>query len=559
MKNRIFVNMRAMVIGSVLACCMLLLVVLYGFFARQMEAELDAYVDLISSGLNQPGMTAALRTGLLDAAAADVRVTLISVEGGVLYESQADSASMENHLERKEIQQALHTGSGEDTRMSQTLDELTVYRARRLADGTVLRVSRNRQSVLGLLGRLITFFGLAFILTSILSVVLASRITDRIVQPINEIDIVHPENNHVYEELNPLLRRMADQNRRLDASMRELAARRNEFEAITDHMTEGLIVLNRHSEILSVNAAAVRIFSADSGLPEVMELEGKSVRLLSRAEELSFVVEGALGGASVSEVLRLAGRYFRLIGNPVRSGEEVTGAVLLAMDVNDVYLAEQSRREFTANVSHELKTPITAVMGYAEIMKNGLVPADQVAEFSGRIFDEATRLKQLVEDIIHLSRLEEPAEQERVRVDLLELAQDAKERLERQAEARDVTVSVCGRPVSVFGAREMLEEMALNLLDNAIKYNRQGGSVTVEVGEAEGRAHFRVSDTGIGIDAQYHDRIFERFFRVDKSRSRQVGGTGLGLSIVKHAAAYHHAKIDVNSAPSCGTTIQVTF
>ena len=247
MKNKIFASMRTMVIGSVLVCCLLLLVVLYGFFSNQLEADLDSRVDLISSALNQPDMTEAMREGMLDTAAKDVRVTLISADGDVLYESQADSASMENHLERQEVQQALRTGSGSDQRMSRTLSELTVYRARRLADGTVLRVSQNRQSVLGLLVRLVSFFGLVFILTSILSVVLASRITDRIVQPINEIDIVHPENNRVYDELRPLLVRMTDQNRKLDAYMRQMAAARNEFVAITDNMTEGLIVMNRRS------------------------------------------------------------------------------------------------------------------------------------------------------------------------------------------------------------------------------------------------------------------------------------------------------------------------
>lgn len=559
MKNKIFASMRTMVIGSVLVCCLLLLVVLYGFFSNQLEADLDSRVDLISSALNQPDMTEAMREGMLDTAAKDVRVTLISADGDVLYESQADSASMENHLERQEVQQALRTGSGSDQRMSRTLSELTVYRARRLADGTVLRVSQNRQSVLGLLVRLVSFFGLVFILTSILSVVLASRITDRIVQPINEIDIVHPENNRVYDELRPLLVRMTDQNRKLDAYMRQMAAARNEFVAITDNMTEGLIVMNRRSEILSVNAAAVRIFATDSDQLPSMALEGKNVRLLSRAEELSFVVEGALGGASVSEVMPLAGRFYRLIGNPVHSEGDVTGAVLLVMDITDVYQAEQSRREFTANVSHELKTPITAVMGYAEIMKNGLVPEERVAEFSGRIYDEAARLKQLVEDIIHLSRLDEERVLEHVSVDLLALAQTAQSHLERQAEAKHVRMTVSGQSVCVFGVREMLDEMLVNLMDNAIKYNREGGSVTVEVGEREGHAFLCVADTGIGIDPQYHDRIFERFFRVDKSRSRQVGGTGLGLSIVKHVAAYHHARIDVNSAPGRGTEIRVTF
>lgn len=553
MRNKILVSMRTLAICSVLVCCLSLLVVLYGIFAGQMDSQLDSYVDLLSRNMNLPGMTESLREGIMESAAQDIRVTLIAPDGSVRYDSHADSSEMENHLAREEVQQALAQGSGESKRFSDTLQEQTVYQARLLEDGSVLRVSRERESMFGLLGHLFTFFGLVFILTTIVSVKIATGVTNKIVQPINDIDLMHPENNDVYEELTPLLLRMEHQNRKLDTYMRELETNRTEFEAITNNMAEGLIVLNARREILSINGAAARIFANDSD-----DLTGKPLLALSRAGELRFVADGALSGSTVSQVAQLSGRYHRLIGNPVRRGEEISGAVILAMDVNDVYLNEQSRREFTANVSHELKTPITAVMGYAEIMKNGLVPPEHVGEFSGRIYDEAVRLKQLVEDIIHLSRLDENRQQQRVSVNLRQLAETARKHLERQAADRGVQVEIAGE-AQVLGVQEQLLEMISNLMDNAIKYNRDGGSVRVEMGESAGRAFLQVTDTGIGIDPSYHDRIFERFFRVDKSHSRQVDGTGLGLSIVKHVAANHGAQVEVASEPGQGTSFCISF
>lgn len=553
MRNKILVSMRALAVSSVLVCCLSLLVVLYGIFAGQMDSQLDSYVDLLSRNMNLSGMTAQLREGIMESAAQDIRVTLIAPDGSVIYDSHADSAAMENHLAREEVQQALTGGSGESKRFSDTLQQQTVYQARLLEDGNVLRVSCERESMFGLLGHLFTFFGLVFILTTIVSMKIATGVTNKIVQPINDIDLLHPENNDVYEELAPLLRRMEHQNRKLDSYMRELEAHRTEFEAITNNMAEGLIVLNARQEILSINGAAARIFSNDFD-----DLAGKPLLALSRAGELRFVADGALSGSTVSQVAQLSGRYHRLIGNPVRRGESVSGAVILAMDVNDAYLNEQSRREFTANVSHELKTPITAVMGYAEIMKNGLVPPEHVGEFSGRIYDEAVRLKQLVEDIIHLSRLDENGQQQRAMVNLRQLAEAAQKHLERQAESRGVQVEITGE-AQVLGVQEQLLEMIGNLMDNAIKYNREGGSVRVEMGESAGHAFLQVSDTGIGIDPRHHDRIFERFFRVDKSHSRQVDGTGLGLSIVKHVAVNHGAQVEVTSEPGQGASFRIDF
>jgi len=480
-------------------------------------------------------------------------VTLIAPDGGVLYDSRADSAGMENHLAREEVQQALSEGRGQGVRFSDTLQEQTIYRARLLDDGNVLRISRQRESMFGLLGHLFTFFGLVFILTTIVSVRFSSGVTNSIVQPINDIDLIHPENNDVYEELTPLLLRMEHQNRKLDTYMRELEAHRIEFEAITNNMAEGLIVINARQEILSVNGAAIRMFGN-----AIADFAGSPLQVFSRSAELHAVAEGALCGDRFSRIVQLSGRYHRLIGNPVHRGEAVTGAVILALDVNDVYLNEQSRREFTANVSHELKTPITAVMGYAEIMKNGLVPPEHMGEFSGRIYDEALRLKQLVEDIIHLSKLDENRPQQHVEVDLRQLALAAQKHLEGKAAAMGVTVEISGQ-ASVSGVSEQLQEMIGNLMDNAIKYNREGGSVSVALSMNGGRAVLRVADTGIGIEPEDLDRIFERFFRADKSHSRQVEGTGLGLSIVKHVAANHGARVEVTSKAGEGTVFRISF
>lgn len=558
MRNKILTSMRTLVIFSVLVCCLVLMSVLYWLFGMQLDEELDSYASLMCRNMNLPGMTDELKRQVMDTASEDVRVTLIAPDGEVLYDSHAEAAEMENHIEREEVQQALLIGAGESSRMSDTLQVQTVYRARLLDNGNVLRISRDRQSVFSLSAELFSFFGLVFICTSIVSVIISNHVTDNIVQPINEIDLIHPENNRVYDELTPLLLRMEHQNRKLDSYMRELEARRMEFETITDNMSEGLIVINSKMEMLSLNGSAVRIFSGEVENLRDIDLAGKSVRLLSRADALNFVAEGALSGNTVSEVIQLSGRYYRLIGNPVRRDDEVTGAVILAMDVNDVYLNEQSRREFTANVSHELKTPITAVMGYAEIMKNGLVPPEHVGEFSGRIYDEALRLKELVESILHLSKLDEQRVLQTEPVQLRELAETAKKHLFHKAEKRGVSIDINGE-VQVMGVSEALQEMISNLMDNAIKYNREGGSVTVEMGESEGHPYIQVSDTGIGIEPGYQDRIFERFFRVDKSHSRQVDGTGLGLSIVKHAAAQHNARLEVISAPDKGATFRITF
>lgn len=558
MRNKILTSMRTLVIFSVLVCCLVLMSVLYWLFGTQLDEELDSYASLMCRNMNLPGMTDELKRQVMDTASEDVRVTLIAPDGEVLYDSHAEAAEMENHIEREEVQQALLIGAGESSRMSDTLQVQTVYRARLLDNGNVLRISRDRQSVFSLSAELFSFFGLVFICTSIVSVIISNHVTDNIVQPINEIDLIHPENNRVYDELTPLLLRMEHQNRKLDSYMRELEARRMEFETITDNMSEGLIVINSKMEMLSLNGSAVRIFSGEVENLRDIDLAGKSVRLLSRADALNFVAEGALSGNTVSEVIQLSGRYYRLIGNPVRRDDEVTGAVILAMDVNDVYLNEQSRREFTANVSHELKTPITAVMGYAEIMKNGLVPPEHVGEFSGRIYDEALRLKELVESILHLSKLDEQRVLQTEPVQLRELAETAKKHLSHKAEKRGVSIDINGE-VQVMGVSEALQEMISNLMDNAIKYNREGGSVTVEMGESEGHPYIQVSDTGIGIEPGYQDRIFERFFRVDKSHSRQVDGTGLGLSIVKHAAAQHNARLEVISAPDKGATFRITF
>jgi len=550
MRNRIWRAMALTALLSVLAFGVLSMGVLYRFFAARTAAALDSDLGIISAALEGGAGVEALAR-----ANADARVTLVLADGTVLFDSRERASDMGNHLDRPEIRDALETGSGASVRRSDTLGEQTIYRARRLRDGSVLRVSGTQKSVLGLLLQILPLFLFLIVVTGSLSALLSRRTTARIVKPLNELNLESPLDNDVYEELSPLLTRMHVQNARIQGYISEQTAQRREFAEITRGMAEALVLLNARGEVLFVNRAAEELLgtSREQG-------EGRYLLALTRNFQIASAMEGALAGAGTEKDTEIAGRRCRVAANPVRAGDAVTGAVMLIHDVTDRFLAEKARREFTANVSHELKTPLTAILGYAEIMQNGVAAEDMLREFAARIHEEATRLIGLVEDILKLSRLDENRlPNDRRPVSLRELGVQAAARLKPEADRRGVSIAVEGGDCPVVGSQSVLSELVGNLLDNAVKYNRPAGRAVVRLSEFPGGAReLVVEDTGIGISPEDQEHVFERFFRADRSRSDE-GGTGLGLSIVKHAALAHGASVRLESEPGVGTRVTVRF
>ena len=460
---------------------------------------------------------------------------------------------MANHGDRMEVREAFAKGESSCVRYSDTWSERTLYFARALNDGTLLRISTRQVTVPALVLAMLQPILLVGVLAVILSAVLAGRMAKRIVQPLNSLDLDHPLENDAYEELSPLLRRIQQQRRQINAQMQELQARTDEFEQITGSMKEGLVVMNQKGTILSINPAAQALFHMDCSCIQ------KDFVTVDRGHELSQAILTALENGHSTVRMEQNGREIEFDISRIESDGAVVGTVLLAFDVTEQALAERSRREFTANVSQELKTPLQSIMGSAELLESGLVRQEDVPQFTGTIRKESARLVALVEDIIHLSQLDEGAALEREMVDLLEMAKDAASVLYDKTREKGVRLSVAGERAQVNGVRGLLYEMIYNLCDNAMKYNVKDGSVEITVSNAGPGAVVTVRDTGIGIPPEYQTRVFERFFRVDKSRSKASGGTGLGLSIVKHIAQYHNAKITLQSEMGAGTTVTVTF
>ena len=550
MRSKIWRSMALTAVLAVVLFAILSMAALYSFFTARTQSALDGEARLIATALEGGAQIDALA-----AVYPEDRVTLVGSDGSVLYDSDAEAGEMENHLERPEIQQAFATGSGESTRQSDTLGETTIYRALLLEDGTVLRVSGTQQNVLGMVMQLIPAFLALIVVTIIISALASRQATKRIVAPVNALDLDHPLDNDVYEELSPLLKRMHEQRQRIDETVAALTAQRNEFATVTENMAESLLLLNARGEVLFVNRAAEKLL----GLSRT-ECEGKYLLALNRNFQLSEAMEKALRGENSEEEMEMNGRHYRCVASPVLDGGRVTGAVMLVPDITDRFLAEKARREFTANVSHELKTPLTSILGYAEIMQNGVASEDKLRQFAGLIHSEATRLIRLVEDILKLSRLDESRlPDDRRRVSLKGLCEEAAARLAPEAARHGVVIRVEGGECALEGSPSMLGELVYNLVDNAVKYNREGGFVTVSLEEAaDGGRSLTVADTGVGIDPADQPHVFERFFRGDRSRSAE-GGTGLGLSIVKHVALAHGAKVSRESEVGKGTSIRVDF
>ena len=544
MTNKIF-RSTVFVAVLVLLCSLGIVVgVLYSHFTGVQVQQLKDELSLAVTGTEQYG------NAFLENVEADrFRVTWIDTDGTVLFDTQVDQTAMENHADREEIREAFATGSGSAVRNSSTLTEQTYYEARKLRDGTVLRISANQASAWALMIDLLWPIILIALLAIGLSALLARRMARKIVEPLNKLDLEQPLSNDTYEELSPLLRRINKQHLQIDAQMRKLQRKTDEFIQITSHMHEGLVVLDKETRIRSINSAAMKVFGAEESCV------GNSFFQVNRSNALRQALNDALDRGHGSVMQELEGRIYRFDMSSIQSDGNLLGAVILAVDVTESQNAEQMRREFSANVSHELKTPLQGIIGSAELLESGMVKPEDTFRFVGHIRKEASRLVNLIEDIIRLSQLDEGVELPAEQVDILQLAEDVKEILASSAAEKQVSISVSGVGFTVMGVRRMLHEVVYNLCDNAIKYNVPGGSVTIH---AENN-RLVVSDTGIGIPAEHKDRIFERFYRVDKSHSKASGGTGLGLSIVKHAVAYHNAEIVLESIPGKCTTITIQF
>ena len=548
MTKKIFQSIL-LVAGCVLLASLLIIMgFLYDYFGGVEENQLRDELSLAAAAVEDGG------TDYLSRLTADrYRLTWIAADGSVLYDTKTNAESLENHASRAEVSQALATGTGESTRYSSTLMEKTMYYAQRLDDGTVLRISISRATVGMIAVGMIQPLLIVLIVALILSGLLARRLSRRIVDPLNSLDLEHPLDNDAYEELSPLLKRIHHQHVEIQTQLRELREKTDEFTQITGSMREGLVLLDEHGSILSINAAAQALFGADA------QCVGRDFLTIERSHEISAAIQAAADDGHSEVRAERAGRIYQFDISRIASDGKPIGTVILAFDITEQEFAERNRREFTANVSHELKTPLQGIIGSAELIENGMVRPDDLPRFVGHIHAEAARLVTLIDDIIRLSQLDEGDAMPTEPVDLLAVSQEAAENLHDAAAARNVTVSVTGQPAVLPGVRRLIYEIVYNLCDNAIKYNRDGGRVDVTVAADAGGSSITVADTGIGIAPEHQARVFERFYRVDKSHSKASGGTGLGLSIVKHAVQYHHGRIELESTPGTGTTIRVVF
>lgn len=549
--------MTKKIFKSIMFVCALVLAVglaavmgiLYSNFDGQMRKELSKEATYLAYGVEQQGVD--YLKNIKDKSA---RITYIDQDGTVLFDNEADISEMKNHSDRTEFQKAEKYGAGESSRYSDTLSEKTIYYALRLKDGTVLRVSGTQDSVLALVENLIFPLCGLLCLMLILSGIMASAISKRIVKPINELDLESPEENRIYEELSPLLSKIHRQNREIQNQLELAKQQQEEFALITENMQEGLIVIDKYTMILSANSSAWNLFHMDR------VCQGESVYCLDREEEFRHAIEQVLSGEHTELVLKLNGSDIQLIANPVIRDKKTEGAVVLLVNVTEKLERESLRREFSANVSHELKTPLTSISGFAEIMQGGLVKNEDIPKFAGRIYKESQRLLQLVEDVIQISQLdEEKTSYVWEPVDVYQVCKNAFESLKEKAKRLNVHLYICGERMKMEAVRTLLEEAIYNVCDNAIKYNRNDGSVSVFLTQIAQEIQIVVKDTGVGIPKEDQDRVFERFYRVDKSHSKEIGGTGLGLSIVKHAVGALKGSVMLRSEEGNGTEICMKF
>ena len=543
--------LRSIIFASIvtgLTCIVFIMGILYDYFNKSLLNELKIEATLVEQGVELYGEK------YFDSLETEGRITWIDSDGKVLYDTDADAASLENHKEREEVEEAFEYGSGSSQRYSRTFAERNVYYAELMNDGTVIRVSSSQYSIWSLIMAMVQPVLFVSVLIIILSVFLAAKLSTKIVKPINDIDLDHPDIDEDYPEISPLLKKISKQNLLIDRQMKALRKNEEAFMTITSNMSEGLIIIDKGTGILSSNNGALKLLGKNNA--EI----GESVFTLDRSEMFREGISSALAGNHSELMMEHDGRIYQLLANPVFENDDVNGAVILIMDVTEREQREALRKEFTSNVSHELRTPLTSIFGVSEIMMNGIVKPEDMAGFAANIHDESGRLINLVNDIIKLSQLDENSiTAQKEPVDIFAMAKSIADRLKTIASKNDVTINVSGEKTVINGINYILDEIIYNLCENAVKYNKTGGEVNVFVGIEDNKPIIRVSDTRIGLPKDQCSRIFERFYRVDKSHSRKIGGTGLGLSIVKHGAAFHNAHIEVNSKPGEGTVFTVVF
>lgn len=550
MTKRISISVLVACAAVLVASLIIIMGVLYDYFGGIERTQLADELEIAAAAVEEGGTDALARLS-----SERYRLTLIAKNGDVLYDTKAGSPLSENHAERSEVKEALKTGDGESTRYSATFMEKTVYRAKRLDDGSVLRISLASATVGLLAVGLIQPILFVALIALVLSIFLAKRLSKSIVAPLNDLDLEHPLDNETYPEISPLLGRINRQNIKIAEQMENLKRKTDEFGQITENMREGLVLLDDKGTVLSINRAAKTIFGAgDSSV-------GLDFLAVERSHEVSSAVEEAFASGHSDARIERNGRVYSLDIDRTVSDGKVLGTLILVFDITDKESAERMRREFTANVSHELKTPLQGIIGSADLIREGLVKPEDMPHFIGRIHDEAERLVTLIEDIIRLSRLDEGGNIifDEKSVNLGEVAAEAVKSLGEAAKAKNIAVTLDDKGAAMRGSSRLLYEIVYNLCDNAIKYGREGGYVHVTVESEDGKAVLTVKDNGIGIAPEHQARVFERFYRVDKSRSRESGGTGLGLSIVKHAVAVHHGEISLDSRLGEGTEIKISF
>ena len=549
MTKRILKSILVVSVAVLVMSTTLTMGILYRYFGKQIGKELRREAAYLAIAVEKEGMEA------FESLPPEAeRVTYIAEDGSVLFDSEADEDSMENHGQREEIKEASEKGFGTAVRTSDTLSKKTLYYALRLKDNSILRVSSEQYNVPGIVGGMIQPVLIMLVIMAVLSYMIASRLSRNIVNPINALDLEHPEENQIYDEIAPLLTKINRQQKSLQKEISDAKRQQEEFSMITENMEEGFVVIDSHTEILSNNSSALNLLGAEP------EKGRRSVLALNRSEDFQNAVERVLAGQHVLANMDLAGTSCQVTANPVYHENQVTGAVLLIQDVTERMRGEQMRREFTANVSHELKTPLTSISGFAEIIQDGYVKPEDTKKFAGRIFKEAQRLITLVNDVIKISQLDEGKIQfEKETVDLYEETREIFKHLEPKAEEAGVHMYLYGSHIKVNTVKTILEEILTNLCDNGVKYNKPGGSLTVTLSQDGEATQVVVEDTGIGIAQEDKNRIFERFYRVDKSHSKAIGGTGLGLSIVKHGSLFLGAKMKVESSLGEGSRFILTL
>lgn len=545
MKNKIFRALVALAAMAVLVASGLITFLVSQDYFNETKKELAQEARYISMGLESGG------NDFLNKIAAEngsnVRITLIDKDGIVLFDNQAEAKTLENHAMRQEIMEAVAVGAGEAERFSDTLDKTTYYYAVRLEDGKILRLARTIDSIYKSVLQMLPIMGGIVIVVAFLASIVARRVTFNLIKPLDQVNLDEPLDNETYDELAPFLTRIAKQKRQLSKNLKKLRGKQEELTIITNNMNEGLVLLNGQQNVLFINESAAKIFGFSA-----KEVIGRNILTVDRAQEVQDLLQKVSQAGKGEGLYEKDGHFYQLSGSSVNG----SGSVILIYDVTEKMTAEKLRREFSANVSHELKTPLQSILGYAEIMKNGLVKDEDKQRFLERIHAEAGNMIELIQNIMELSRLDENKTLDEFEdVDLLKLAQSVTLRLKHKAQAKGVTLNVSGSSACVCGVQSILSEVLYNLVDNSIKYNKDNGKVDVKVQDGSEEVTVSVSDTGIGIGAADRERVFERFYRADKSHSKEIGGTGLGLSIVKHGVLFHKGRVELESEPGVGTTI----